>query len=84
MCISDLEKERRNARMIQSLHIPAMRNASHVRAVTEALRRVRGVLRVQPVLATRTVSVQHTAAVDVAALLAALRRAGYTDVSVLV
>jgi copper chaperone CopZ len=70
--------------VIDQLYVPGMRDMHHAHTITEALRQVKGVWQVQANPASGSVRVEHDTNIRVSTLIAALRRAGYPDVSVLV
>jgi copper chaperone CopZ len=69
---------------VNQLYIPTMADMHQVNVVTETVRQIKGVWRVQANPANRSVRIEHENSVRVSTFITALHRAGYADVSVLV
>lgn len=69
---------------INQVRVAEMTSAERAEMLRRVLGSLPGVWRVETDLAERAVRVEHTAEVSLATLLVAIRRAGYSDVAVLV
>ncbi len=69
---------------VEQMLVSGVGSAEHARTICDTLGRLPGVQRVQVQTATSTVQVVHTGELQVNVLLQALKRLGYTGVSVLV
>ena len=69
---------------VEQFLVPGLVGADAVRAITAALRSAPGVRLVVVRLAEQIVRVEHDGNADPAALIAAIKQAGYDDVAMLV